>query len=226
MTALVAQSLAKTYPRSGGGDLTVLRDATFTLQRGDSAAVLGPSGSGKSTLLALLGALDRPSSGSLRLDGIDPYALSEPELADFRSKHVGFVFQEHHLLPQCSVIENILVPFLADGSASTADIESAQRLIDRVGLSERANHRPAELSGGERQRAALARALIKKPTLLLADEPTGNLDRSTADATVGLLLELQREHNAILVAVTHSPALAERMNRRYELDGGRLVEIQ
>jgi lipoprotein-releasing system ATP-binding protein len=133
------------------------------------------------------------------------------------------VFQEHHLLPQCSVLENVLVPLLADGAASASDVERAGRLIERVGLASRANHRPAELSGGERQRAALARALIRNPTLLLADEPTGNLDRSTAAAMVELLLDVQREHNAILIAVTHSSALAAAMQQRFELDAGRLV---
>jgi len=218
----VARSLAKSYPIARGGELAVLVEASLEMERGESAAVLGPSGSGKSTLLAILGTLDRPTAGALELEGLAPFQLSEPELAAFRSRNVGFVFQEHHLLPQCSVLENVLVPLLADGAASAEDVTRAGKLIDRVGLGERRNHRPAELSGGERQRAALARALIRNPTLLLADEPTGNLDRSTAAAMVELMLELQQEHNAILVAVTHSQALAERMQRRYELDGGRL----
>lgn len=223
MPALSAQSLAKSYPVSGGGELPVLVDASLALERGESAAVMGPSGSGKSTLLAILGTLDRPTAGSLALDGVDPFRLGEPELAAFRSRHVGFVFQDHHLLPQCSVLENVLVPLLADGAARAEDVARAQSLVDRVGLAARGNHRPAELSGGERQRTALARALIRRPTLLLADEPTGNLDRSTAAAVVELLLELQQENNAVLVAVTHSAALAQRMGRRYELDAGRLA---
>ena len=223
MTALVARSLAKSYPAASGGELNVLVEASLEMQRGESAAVLGPSGSGKSTLLAILGTLELPTAGALELGGVEPFRLSEPELAAFRSRHIGFVFQEHHLLPQCSVLENLLVPLLSDGAAAAADVERANNLVDRVGLGERRHHRPAELSGGERQRAALARALIRNPTLLLADEPTGNLDRSTAAAMVDLMLELHAEHNAILVAVTHSAALAERLQRRYELDGGRLL---
>jgi lipoprotein-releasing system ATP-binding protein len=152
--------------------------------------------------------------------------LEEPGLARFRSQHIGFVFQDHHLLPQCSVLENVLVPLLAEGRAVKADVQRAESLLARVGLTERANHRPAQLSGGERQRAALARALLRNPTLLLADEPTGNLDRSTAASIVELMLELQREHDAILIAVTHSPALAERLMQRYEIDGGRLIPVR
>jgi lipoprotein-releasing system ATP-binding protein len=224
MPALLAQSLSKSYPISGG-ELPVLVDASLALERGESCAVLGPSGSGKSTLLAILGTLERPTGGTLEITGASPFALGEVELAAFRSRTVGFVFQEHHLLPQCTVIENVLVPLLADGAASSSDVSRASQLLERVGLSHRLNHRPAELSGGERQRAALARALIREPALLLADEPTGNLDRSTAAAIVELMLDVQREHNAMLVAVTHSTALAERMQRRFELDGGRLVEV-
>lgn len=224
MPALVAQSLTKSYPAAGDGELAVLSGASLTLERGESVAVLGPSGSGKSTLLAILGTLDRPTAGSLAIEGVDPFALAEHDLAPFRSRHIGFVFQEHHLLPQCSVLENVLIPLLADGSAGGEDVRRAEQLLDRVGLADRRNHRPAQLSGGERQRAALARALLRQPTLLLADEPTGNLDRSTAASIADLLLELQAEHNAVLVAVTHSAALAERMQRRYELDAGRLIE--
>jgi lipoprotein-releasing system ATP-binding protein len=224
MPALVAQSLAKSFPVAGGDELTVLSGVSLALDRGESVAVLGPSGSGKSTLLAILGTLDRPTAGSLAIEGVDPFALAEKDLAPFRSRHVGFVFQEHHLLPQCSVLENVLVPLLADGAAGADDVRRAEQLLARVGLAKRANHRPAQLSGGERQRAALARALLRQPTLLLADEPTGNLDRSTAAAITELLLELQAEHHAVLVAVTHSLALAERMQRRFELDAGKLIE--
>jgi lipoprotein-releasing system ATP-binding protein len=223
MPALTAQSLSKSYPISGG-ELPVLVEATLELERGESCAVLGPSGSGKSTLLAILGTLERPTAGTLEIAGALPFQLSEVELAAFRSRTIGFVFQEHHLLPQCTVIENVLVPLLADGAARPAEVARASQLLERVGLGHRLNHRPAELSGGERQRAALARALIREPVLLLADEPTGNLDRSTAGAIVELMLDVQREHNAMLVAVTHSAALAERMQRQLEIDAGRLVE--
>ena len=226
MPALVAQSLTKSYPVSGGGELAVLVDASLALERGENCAVLGPSGSGKSTLLAILGTLERPTAGTLELDGVRPLDLDDAALAAFRSRNVGFVFQDHHLLPQCSVLENVLVPLLADGAAGPDDVRRAEALIDRVGLGPRASHRPAELSGGERQRAALARALIRNPTLLLADEPTGNLDRSTATAMVALLLEVQREKNAVLVAVTHSAVLAQAMQRRYEIDGGRLLDAR
>ena len=169
---------------------------------------MGPSGSGKSTLLHILGTLDRPTAGSVRLDGKDPFALSEPELADFRNRHIGFVFQDHHLLPQCSVLENVLIPTLV-GREDPAKVEAwARQLLERVGLAERLDHRPAELSGGERQRVAVARALIQHPALLLADEPTGNLDRRTAQSVGQMLLDLHREQNTILVVVTHSAELA------------------
>jgi lipoprotein-releasing system ATP-binding protein len=224
MTALDAQSLAKSYP-TVDGPLGVLADVSLRLDRGQNAAILGPSGSGKSTLLSLLGALDRPSSGRMSLDGVDPFALDDERLAVFRSRKIGFVFQEHHLLPQCSALENVLTPLLADGAAGEADVDRARRLLERVGLGARATHRPAQLSGGERQRVALARALVRQPVLLLADEPTGNLDRSTAASVVELLLELQAESDAILVAVTHSESLAAKMQRRYELDAGRLRSL-
>jgi lipoprotein-releasing system ATP-binding protein len=222
MPEFVAQALTKSFPVADG-ELIVLRDASLSLGRGQNAAILGPSGSGKSTLLSIFGTLDRPTTGTYELAGVSPFSLDEPELARFRSRHIGFVFQDHHLLPQCTVLENVLVPLLADGKAAKGDVERAEMLLNRVGLAERMNHRPALLSGGESQRAALARALLRNPTLLLADEPTGNLDRSTAASIVELMLELQREHNAILIAVTHSPALAERLMQRYEIDGGRLV---
>ncbi|HEX6961421.1 MAG TPA: ABC transporter ATP-binding protein [Lacipirellula sp.] len=223
MPTLLAEALTKSYPIADG-EIVVLREASLALERGESAAILGPSGSGKSTLLSIFGTLEFPTSGNYKLADIAPFTLGEPELAKFRSRHIGFVFQDHHLLPQCTVIENVLVPLLADGAASKEDVERAEALLTRVGLTERMNHRPAQLSGGERQRAALARALLRNPTLLLADEPTGNLDRSTAAAIADLMLELQREHNAILIAVTHSSALAERLQRRYEIDAGRLIE--
>ena len=224
MPTLAAHGLTKSFPVPSG-ELVVLKDATLSLERGQNAAIIGPSGSGKSTLLSILGTLDQPTAGEYELGEVAPFSLTEPELARFRSRHIGFVFQDHHLLPQCSVLENVLVPLLADGSAASEDVDHAEQLLARVGLAERRHHRPAQLSGGERQRAALARALLRNPTLLLADEPTGNLDRTTAAAITDLMLELQQEHNAILIAVTHSPALAERLQARYELDAGRLIPI-
>src|SRR5687767_2078188 len=160
---------------------------------------MGPSGSGKSTLLHLLGTLDRPTHGTVRLDGADPFALPEPQLADFRNRSIGFVFQDHHLLPQCSVLENVLIPTLAGAKENLEG--RARQLLERVGLSQRLDHRPAELSGGERQRVAVARALIHKPLLLLADEPTGNLDRKTAETIGQLLLDMHQQEKTMLIVV-------------------------
>jgi lipoprotein-releasing system ATP-binding protein len=177
---------------------------------------MGPSGSGKSTLLHILGALDTPTSGSVTLDGASPFELDQKALARFRNQKVGFVFQDHCLLPQCSVLENVLIPTLVGESANNRT-EYAVRLLDQVGLSERIDHRPAELSGGEKQRVALARALINEPLLLLCDEPTGNLDRKAAEVVAGLLLELHARQNTILVVVTHSVELASKLPVSYEL---------
>lgn len=222
---LSVANLGKDFP-TRSGPLSVLRDVSLTLQRGEALAVLGPSGSGKSTLLHLLGTLDRPSSGSFTLDDQNPFTLDEAALAAFRNRKIGFVFQDHHLLPQCSVLENVLVPTLANRDRS-ADIETwARQLLDKVGLKSRLDHRPAELSGGERQRVAVARALIQKPALLLADEPTGNLDRTNAAAIGELLLGIAKEQDAILIAVTHSPELAARFPKRAEMVDGQLVMSQ
>jgi lipoprotein-releasing system ATP-binding protein len=224
--ALQVTNLAKDYP-TRSGPLSVLRDVSLDLDRGESLAVMGPSGSGKSTLLHLLGTLDRPTRGTVRLDGHDPFALPEPELADFRNRHVGFVFQDHHLLPQCTVLENVLIPTLVNRTGKSADVEAwAKELLERVGLSGRLDHRPAELSGGERQRVAVARALVLRPVLLLADEPTGNLDRRTAQAVGQLLLDLHRQERTVLVVVTHSPELARLFPRQVEMADGELRPIQ
>jgi len=219
---LVVEGVVKEYP-TPAEPLRILSGISFELHRGENLAILGPSGSGKSTLLSIIGTLEPPTSGTVRLGGIDPFSLNEAELAAFRRDNVGFVFQEHHLLPQCTVLENVLIPFLANGSAKEDDQRRAADLLDLVGLANRLTHRPAELSGGERQRVAIARALVREPMLLLADEPTGNLDRSTAASIAGLLLDLQAERNTILVVVTHSEPLAGSLNRRVELDSGRLV---
>ena len=221
-TDLVVDQIVKEFP-TPGEPLRVLTGASLELNRGENLAIVGPSGSGKSTLLSILGTLEPPTSGRVRLLGQDPFDLDEAALANFRSRQIGFVFQEHYLLPQCTVLENVLVPFLADGVATDIDAQHAQQLLDRVGLAQRLDHRPAELSGGERQRVAIARALVREPTLLLADEPTGNLDRTTAQAISRLLLEMQAEANTILIVVTHSAQLAAALARRMELDAGELV---
>jgi len=207
--------LTKAYP-TARGPLTVLAGVSFTLAPGDAAAVMGPSGSGKSSLLYVLGALEPPTSGTVTLDGRNPFELAAPALAAFRNTSIGFVFQDHCLLPQCTVLENVLVPTLV-ASHGAEDIDRARELIAQVGLADRIDHRPAELSGGERQRVALARALIRKPRLLLCDEPTGNLDRASADSVAALLLDLHRRQQTMLVVVTHSTALAERFPIRFEL---------
>jgi lipoprotein-releasing system ATP-binding protein len=220
---LLAENLTKDYPTRSGA-LHVLDGVSLRLAAGESAAIVGPSGCGKSTLLNILGTLEISGGGRMTLDGVDPFTLSEPELAGFRNRRIGFVFQDHHLLPHCSVLENVLVPTLVDGGGP-ASVDRAQRLLDRVGLSARLDHRPAELSGGERQRAAVARALVNQPLLILADEPTGNLDRRSAEAVADLLLELHRDEKTILIVVTHSQALAERLPQQFQLSDGRLESL-
>jgi lipoprotein-releasing system ATP-binding protein len=222
MPNLVVDHVTKNYP-TRGEPLVVLRGCSLELSAGENAVILGPSGSGKSTLLYCIGTLDRPSGGRITLDGVDPFTLKEPELAKFRNERLGFVFQDHHLLPQCSVLENVLVPTLAETKPSPDTVDRAKQLLERVGLSGRLEHRPAELSGGERQRVAIARALIHRPALLLADEPTGNLDRTNANQVGDLLLEMQRTEGTMLLVVTHSLELAERFSHRVELDDGKLV---
>ena len=204
--------------------LVVLRDVCLTLADGDSASITGPSGSGKSTLLNILGSLEPPTSGSVIIDGCNPYSLPEPELARFRNRQVGFVFQDHHLLPQCTVLENVLLPALADKRSDGGKVDRARMLLERVGMTERMGHRPAQISGGERQRVALARALINEPALILADEPTGSLDRSTSQDVADLLWELHGQEGRILIVVTHNETLAARAGRRFDLKDGVLVE--
>ncbi|MFQ5807786.1 MAG: ABC transporter ATP-binding protein [Phycisphaerae bacterium] len=218
---LKAESIHKRFP-TRAGELTVLRDVSLTLDAGESAVIVGPSGSGKSTLLNILGTLEPPTEGRVLLGDCDPYSLAERELARFRNRSVGFVFQDHHLLPQCSVLENVLLPTLTEKRAEDT-VARARELLERVGLGQRLDHRPAELSGGEKQRVAVARALINRPKLLLADEPTGNLDRRTAKRIGDLLAELHHGQAQILLIVTHSQALADRFTRKYELVDGALV---
>ncbi|NQV25704.1 MAG: ABC transporter ATP-binding protein [Rhodopirellula sp.] len=207
------------------GPLSILRNVDLSLNRGDALAVTGPSGSGKSTLLYIIGMLDELTAGKIEVLGSDPTSMSESDLARFRNEHIGFIFQDHHLLPQCSVLENVLIPLLAGDGVADADEKRARDLLTRVGLAERVTHRPAQLSGGERQRVAVCRALINQPEILLADEPTGNLDRTTADAVGDLLLELSREQNVLLICVTHSTELAERFPQHMELRDGRLEPV-
>lgn len=223
MTGLVVSDLCRAFTL-GGERLEVLRGLSLTMEAGDSLAVVGPSGCGKSTLLHILGTLDKPDQGRVEVDGTDPFSLDETRLAAFRNSHIGFIFQDHHLLPQLTVIENVLIPALAQGSASAADRVRAMELLRRVELEDRVKHLPGELSGGQRERVAIARSLFRNPSLLLADEPTGNLDRRSAELITNLLLELQRQSGAMLIAVTHSDALAKAMSRRAELIDGRLVE--
>ncbi len=221
---LIVTGLCKEYV-TAAGSLTVLSGVDLSLARGDALAVTGPSGSGKSSLLFVLGGLERPTQGSVRLRGRDVFAASETELAAWRQESVGFVFQEHHLLPQCTVLENVLIPRLAGPGTTPDDVARATKLLERVGLQQRLEHRPAQLSGGERQRVAVCRALINQPALLLADEPTGNLDRENADSIGSLLLELSRDVGSVLICVTHSADLAARFPRRAELRDGRLTSL-
>jgi len=212
---LVISDIAKEY-RTPHEPLTVLSGVSFSLERGDAAAIMGPSGAGKSTLLYILGGLEPPTAGVVTLDGKNPYQLPEKELAAFRNQMVGFIFQDHCLLPQCSVLENVLIPTLV--AADRDDYpKRARELLGQVGLADRLDHRPAELSGGEKQRVALARALIRRPHLLLCDEPTGNLDEASAEVVAALLLELHSRQETMLIVVTHSAGLAQRFPRRYEL---------
>ena len=215
--------LHKEYP-TPADPLVVLRGVNLSLSPGESIAVVGPSGSGKSTLLNVLGTLDRPTRGEVRLDAVDPFSLSVNDLARFRSERVGFIFQDHHLLPQCTALENVLVARLALGKVKREHSERAAELLRLVGLEGRATHVPAELSGGERQRVAIARALMNQPSLLLCDEPTGNLDPKTGSAVGELLRAVTAQTNAMLVVVTHSVALAEALPRRVRMEEGRLVE--
>jgi lipoprotein-releasing system ATP-binding protein len=215
---LEANHLSKSYA-TPAGELTVLRDVSLSLNAGDSACVMGPSGSGKSTLLYILGGLEPPSSGTVRLNGADPYALNANQLAAFRNRDIGFVLQDHCLLPQCTVLENVLVPCLVGDADDSAD-ERARGLIAQVGLTDRLHHRPAELSGGEKQRAAIARALIRQPRLMLCDEPTGNLDAETADVVADLLIKLHAQQQTIMIVVTHSETLGSRFQRRWKMQRG------
>jgi len=220
MSQAILEDVCKTYPM-GANDLAVLRNVSITFQNGESVAVMGPSGAGKSTLLNILGTLESPTSGNVTLNQRNPFSLSEKALAGFRNQTIGFIFQDHHLLPQCSALENVLLPTLISPDRSTA-LDRAKSLLEKVGLADRLNHTPAELSGGERQRVAIARALINRPTLLLADEPTGNLDQTTAKRVVEVIFDLQRQEGVTLVCVTHDNSLADQFDRCLVLVDGSL----
>ena len=218
--SLVVSHLCKSYPVRDGA-LEVLRDCSLELKSGERLSISGPSGSGKSSLLSILGTLEPATSGSIVLNGMDISSLSERALPLFRRQNIGFVFQDHHLLPQCSALENVLIPFLAAGRITIEQRHWGMELLNRVGLADRFDHLPAGLSGGERQRVAIARALINRPALVLADEPTGNLDRTNVGHIGDLLLELT--DTSMLLVVTHDSTLAERMQQQATLDGGRLM---
>jgi len=220
---LLISNVAKSYP-GVEQTLTVLRDVSLEMTGGQSAAIVGPSGCGKTTLLQIIGGLDAPDSGEVLLNEQNPYALDAKQRAAFRNHSIGFVFQDHHLLPQLSILENVLIPSLAGGRPDPEQTAHAETLIESVGLADRLDHLPSQLSGGQRERVAIARALLMKPTLILADEPTGNLDQRTAATITELLLRLQIETGTILIAVTHSTALADAMQSRYQLDDGVLVD--
>jgi lipoprotein-releasing system ATP-binding protein len=217
---LIGKDLRKEYP-TPTQPLVVLRGVDLSLSPGEKLAVVGPSGSGKSTLLNIVGTLDPPTAGSVHLAGVNPVELSSKDLAQFRSRSIGFIFQDHHLLPQCTALENVILPRLALGTTTEEDRKRAVELIGQVGLADRVTHLPAELSGGERQRVAIARALINRPALLLCDEPTGNLDQKTADTIADLLLSLSSD--TILIAVTHSMHLARRFGKTMTMSEGELV---
>ncbi len=222
MSNLVVEEVTKTF-ETRAEPLQVLRGLSLNLSAGENLGIVGPSGSGKSTLLHIIGTLDSPSSGKVTIDDIDPFGLSEPELATFRNQKIGFVFQEHHLLPQFSVLENVMIPTMANSESSDSLVDRAKELLDSVGLSDRLTHRPAELSGGEKQRVAIARAMICQPAILLADEPTGSLDSKNA-ATIGdLLLKVQKKDDVALIVVTHSSELAQRFDRQMRIEDGLFV---
>jgi ABC-type lipoprotein export system ATPase subunit len=224
---LKLENVSKSYRAAeGSAPVLVLRDVSLEIAPGESLSIIGPSGSGKSTLLNIIGTLDHADSGKVWLGDKDLGAQDELALATIRNRELGFIFQAHHLLPHCTVWENVLVPTLAEKHSPTANgaEKRAERLLKRVGLSERVHHRPSQLSGGERQRVAVVRALINEPKLLLADEPTGALDRASADELAKLMIELNREENVTLIVVTHALDLARQMQRVVEIQNGQLVQ--
>lgn len=225
MPALEVEDLTKTFP-SQHHDLEVLKGISFSMEKGENLVLVGPSGSGKSTLLHIVGTLDHPTSGTVRIESQNPFELSERELARFRNQNIGFVFQEHYLLPQLTVLENVLVPTIAEGSSTRQEEERARELIDQIGLTPRIHHRPAELSGGERQRVAIARSLIFSPSLVLADEPTGSLDQKNSNLVAEMLLKMQQTVDAMLIVVTHSLDLAGQFSRQLKFADGQVTDSE
>jgi lipoprotein-releasing system ATP-binding protein len=220
----IADQIVKEYP-TPAQPLRILDGVSVALKKGESLAVIGPSGSGKSTFLHIAGTLDQPTSGTVRLLGTDLNQIGPKQVAQFRNQHIGFVFQEHYLLPQLSALENVMIPLIAHPKShgNTDFVKRGKELLDRVGLNDRMSHLPSQLSGGERQRVAVARALICQPALILADEPTGSLDPPNAEKIGSLLLDLQQSHQTMLICVTHSERLAEQFQRRVRLENGRFV---
>lgn len=217
---LRAINIGKTYHDGIRHDLQVLSNITFSLDHGETSAIIGSSGSGKTTLLNILGGLDEPTSGQILLNDLDVHKLSEKQRCITRNKHFGFIYQFHHLLPEFTALENVAMPLLINGDSVDKAKERAEKVLDDVGLIKRIHHKPGELSGGERQRAAIARALIHQPDCILADEPTGNLDRKNAEQAIDLIIELNKEYNTSLVIVTHDLKIAERMQSIYTLEDG------
>jgi lipoprotein-releasing system ATP-binding protein len=224
LDGLMVENVSKEYA-TPAGPLRIISGVSLSLAPGSAVSIMGPSGSGKSTLLYMLGALEPPSSGTISLKGQNPFLLNAKQLAAFRNRQIGFVFQDHCLLPQCSVIENVLTPAMISTANGDAPARRATELLKQVGLADRLDHRPAQLSGGEKQRVALARALIMKPQLLLCDEPTGNLDQKAAEVVADLLLDIHREAQTILIVVTHSRELAARFPQRFELRNQQLEQL-
>jgi len=220
-----ARGLSRTYPGVSGGDLHILRGLDLVLHPGEAVAIVGASGSGKSTLLHLLGVLDRPTAGSVRVGGVETAALDDDEAAALRNRRIGFVFQFHHLLQDFSALENVMMPALVQGHSPASAKATATRLLQQVGLGDRLRHKPAELSGGEQQRVAVARALVNRPLVVLADEPTGNLDVSTSTQVQKVLFELKERYGVALVVVTHNRELASRAERILRLNEGVLEDV-